>query len=146
MNRLSFAALVAVGAFLLLADVPEADAAGASLRTDGWCTTASTTAASAWTSAPARITDVIKAKVRSIEVTHGDEDETDSAIDVCTKLGPSTSDGLTCNGDTGTAGVLYAQGQGRAFPIARDFSDGTVPPVWFMSASGTPRVCFDISY
>ena len=111
------------------------------LRTDGWCVATSTTAANAWTSAPTRITASIHAKVRVIEVLNTD------SIDVCAKLGPTTSaDGLTCALDSGTAGLLPDAGSSLRFALARDFSDGTVPPLWLRAASGTPTACLSIAW
>lgn len=116
-------------------------------RTDGWCFAASTTAVDAMAQAPARVTTAIKRKVRAVEVLHADEDESDSGIDVCAKLGPvGSSDGLTCALDSGTAGLIQSAGQGLAFPIARDLVGGVVMPVWVLAASGTPTVCVGISW
>ena len=111
------------------------------LRTDGWCFATSTTAADAWSSAPGRVTAGIKQKVRVIEVLNTD------SIDVCAKLGPTgSSDGLTCALDSGTAGLLPDAGSSLRFALARDFSDGTVPPVWLRAASGTPTACLSIAW
>lgn len=111
------------------------------LRTDGWCLATSTTAADAWSSAPGRITATIRKQVRVIELLN-----TDTTIALCGKLGPtSSSDGLTCARDTGTAGYLPA-GQSLRLALARDMTDGTVPPIWLRSASGTPVACVSIAW
>lgn len=111
------------------------------LRTDGWCFATSTTAANAWASVPGRITPAIRQKVRTIEVQNGD-----ASIAVCAKLGPtSSSDGLTCALDSGTAGYMRG-GEALRFALARDMTDGTVPPIWLLAASGTPTACVNIAW
>lgn len=115
-------------------------------RTDGWCFATSTTAANAWSSAPARVTAVIQSQVRAVEVLHGDD--ANPAIDICAKLGPvGSSDGLTCATDSGTTGKLSNVGESVRWTVARDLEGaGVVTPIWVRAASGTPSACVSIGW
>ena len=110
--------------------------------------TATTTAADAWATAPARVT-AERLNVRFLKVRYSDAAAT---ADLCARLGPAASTGFTCAQDTGTTGVMSAKGEFLQWALARDVVAArptaafTSQPVWVRAASGTVVACIDVGF
>ncbi|MEI6481033.1 MAG: hypothetical protein WCO19_01880 [Candidatus Saccharibacteria bacterium] len=148
----SVAALAAIDSPYTVPSVAMGESFSGTARTDGFCVRATATAANAWLSAPARITAGVQRQVRFVIVQHGDN--VNQTNRTCWKLGPTASaDGLTCTGDTGTAGLLTGYGAADVGTLARDAASSSPngvtgpPPIWIRSddAGGT-LTCIKIGF